>query len=117
MTENLSMIDLFSISLYLLLMIALGIFSARGKNKPETFLIADRKLGFLSQTATIVASKTGAGVLVTFVALVYIYGLGAMWFFIGASIGYIIFSFFAAGLRKRSSEKKFYTLSDYFALP
>lgn len=108
-----SPIDTLYIILYLAIIILLGYISSR-KTTNEGFLIADRKLDVFTNTSTILASKTGAGVLLTFVALVYLYGISAIWVFIGASFGYISFLFFAVKLKRLSSEHKFYTLSDYF---
>lgn len=113
MANVLSILDSVIIIFYLFLVILHGFLTAR-KDTSEGFLIAERNLGALANTATILATKTGAGLLVTFVALVYLYGVSAMWFFLGASTGYIIFIFFAVKLREISSSKKFYTLSDYF---
>ena len=113
MAASLTALDLFFILCYIFLLILLGYISA-SKETREDFLIAGRSLGTFANTATIVASKSGTGALVTFVALVYLYGISAMWFFAGASTGYIIFIFFAVNLRKISSDKEFYTLSDYF---
>ncbi|MCK6623370.1 MAG: hypothetical protein HUU32_21285 [Calditrichaceae bacterium] len=113
MTVKLSLPDFAFIAIYIALVIFLGILSAR-KETSEEFLIAGRSLDTLSNASTIVASKTGAGLLVTFVALVYLYGISAMWYFAGVSTGYIIFIFFAVRLKRISDEYEFYTLSDYF---
>lgn len=113
MTYKLSLPDLAFIAIYMAAVIFLGILSAR-KESSEEFLIAGRSLNTLSNTSTIVASKTGAGILLTFVALVYLYGISAMWFFAGACSGYIVFIFFAVRLKELSDKYEFYTLSDYF---
>ncbi len=113
MTTQLTTLDLIVMGVYFLLILTIGIVSSR-KRSLEEFLIADRKLNAFTDMATIIAAKTGAGLLVTFTALVYLYGVSAFWFFAGASSGYIVFIFFAVHLRKLSSEKRFYTLPDYF---
>ena len=113
MTPETSVLDIFYTILYLAIVIFLGYISSK-RVTSEGFLIADRKLGALSNASTIIASKTGAAVLITFVALVYLYGISAMWMFIGASFGYLLFIFFAVRLRMLSSNHSFYTLSDYF---
>ncbi|MCK4828638.1 hypothetical protein KA005_73590, partial [bacterium] len=98
---------------YIAILIYLGYSSSR-KQSSEGFLIADRNLKALDNAATIIASKTGAGVMLTFVALYYLYGISAMWIFIGVSVGYILFIPFAVKLRNMSSSHEFYTYSDYF---
>lgn len=110
---KLHLLDLSILAVYFAIVILVGILSSR-KRSNEGFLIADRSLGPWMDTATIVAAKTGAGVLVTFVALVYLYGISAMWFFAGAATGYLIFIPFAVHLRHLSALQRFYTLSDYF---
>ncbi len=84
------------------------------KQSSESFLIADRKLGTFACLTSVVASKIGAGAIMTLVALVYLFGYSAIWYFVGASTGYVIFLFFAPSLKMLSQQNKFYTLSDYF---
>jgi len=83
------------------------------KSSSEGFLIANRNLNTVSSTPTIITSKTGAGTILTFVALVYLYGISAILISIGASAGYIPYMFFAVRLKEYSSNNNFYTLSDY----
>jgi len=75
-------------------------------------LIAERKLGTWRTLATVNASKTGS-ILMSFVALTYLWGFSALWYFIGAITGMILFIPFALRL-KRHSRRRFYTLADYF---
>lgn len=104
-------LDYFVIILYFLILITIGYFTSR-KQSSESFLISERKLGFLSGIATINATKTGA-ILLVFTALLYLYGFSAMWYFIGIVLGYLVFLPFAAMLYKKSGSQ-YYTLSDYF---
>jgi len=110
---ELTTLDFVFIALYVAIVLYLGYRSKR-EETDEGFLIADRKLGALEGAATVVASNTGAGLIITGVALTYTFGLSVMWFFVGAAIGYAIFGLFGARLREQSSEKRFYTLADYF---
>lgn len=107
---TLSSIDLLLIFGYFALLLAIGFFASR-KQKHEDYLIADRKLGAWSSMATINASKTGS-VLMLFVAFVYIWGIGAVWYFIGQVFGILIFLPFALRLKEQS--QRYYTLSHYF---
>lgn len=75
-------------------------------------MIAERKLGTWRTLATVNASKTGS-ILMSFVALTYLWGFSALWYFIGAITGMILFIPFALRL-KRHSRRRFYTLADYF---
>ena len=62
--------------------------------------------------ATINASKTGS-ILMIFTAMVYAVGFTAIWYFVGMTLGILVFLPFALKL-KDISHKKFYTLADYF---
>lgn len=109
--SHLSIVDFTLIFIYFATLLMIGYFTSR-KQKEEDFLIADRKLGTWSTMATMNASKSGS-ILMTFVALVYLWGFSAVWYFIGVIAGIILFIPFALRL-KRYSQKKFYTLADYF---
>jgi Na+/proline symporter len=111
--ENLSNLDLILIFIYfiILLLVLVGYFSSK-KQTSEDYLIGKRKLGVLSTMMTLNASKTGSIIMIS-VALVYVWGIAALWYFIGAIIGLLIFLPFALKL-KENSKQRFYTLADYF---
>lgn len=98
---------------YISIVLLVAWFSAK-KETEEEFLIAGRKLNFMSTAVTLFVNKVGAGVLLTYTALVYLYGAGASWYFIGAICGYLVFYFFAKRLKIIADEKKYYTLADFF---
>lgn len=107
----LSTLDFIVIIAYFCIILFFGYLASKKETK-EGYLIADRKLGVWSSVATLNASKTGS-ILIVFTAFVYIFGFSAMWYFIGASIGYLVFISFALKLKKES-KKRYYTLADYF---
>jgi len=107
----LSTLDFIIIIAYFCIVVFFGYLASRRETK-EGYLLADRKLGVWSSVATLNASKTGS-ILIVFTAFVYIFGFSAMWYFIGASFGYLVFIAFASKLRKES-KNKYYTLADYF---
>jgi Na+/proline symporter len=113
MRTPLTIIDYTIMTFYLAVVIFLG-FVASKRQSREGFLIANRNLKTFVTSTSIVASKTGAGVIMTFVALVYLFGYTAIWYFVGTSAGYISFIFFAGDLKKMSYGKNFYNVSDYF---
>lgn len=77
--------------------------------------MANRKVKVLPLVATISASFIGGGVLVTFTALAFEYGISAIWMFVGASLGLFVFpSLIGKKLKPLSNAKEFHTLSDYF---
>ena len=108
---NLTSLDFILIIVYFIILILIGYLSSRKQNE-EDFLIAERKLSAISTMATINASKTGS-ILMIFVALVYVWGFAAIWYFIGTVVGMLVFIPFALKL-KENSKQRFYTLADYF---
>jgi len=108
---NLTSLDFILIGVYFIALILVAYLSSRKQND-EDFLIAERKLGAISTMATINASKTGS-ILMVFVALVYVWGFAAIWYFIGTVVGLLVFIPFALKL-KENSQQRFYTLADYF---
>ena len=108
---TLTTLDIVFIIAYFLLVILVAYVRSR-KAKAEEFLIAERKLGVLSTLSTINATKTGS-IILLYVALLYLYGFSAIWYFLGVSAGYLIFIPFAVRLHKRHGATH-YTLADYF---
>lgn len=107
----LSGLDLTFIFLYFTLLLFIGYHASR-KQKEEDYLIADRKLGTWQTMMTTNASKSGS-ILMTFVALVYLWGFSAIWYFIGVVFGAILFIPFAVKIKDKVTDKH-YTLPHYF---
>ena len=109
----LTTIDYIFIAVYFLIILIVGFWSGR-KQEKEDYLIGGRKLKSLQATSTIFSSRIGAAILLTYTALVYLYGLGALWYFIGSVFGPFVFYFFGLKVKKLADEQKFYTLPDFF---
>lgn len=109
--SSLSNLDFGLIFIYFVVLLLVGYFTSR-KQKDEDYLIAERKLGALSTMATLNASKTGSIIMIA-VALVYVWGIAALWYFVGVVVGILVFLPFALKL-KENSRQRFYTLADYF---
>ena len=105
--------DYMIIAAYFLIILVVGLFTGR-KQEKEDFLISGRKLTSLQATATIFSSRIGAAILLTYTALVFMYGMGALWYFIGSVIGLFVFYFFGLKVKKLADEYKFYTMPDFF---
>lgn len=102
--------DYILILLYFVILVWIGYKTSR-KQKTEDYLIGERKLNSWSTMATMNASKTGS-ILMTFVALTFLWGFSAIWYFIGVIAGVFLFIPFAIKLKEKS--KTYYTLADYF---
>lgn len=109
----LTTVDYVFIAIYFLVILWVGLRTGYKQDK-EDYLIANRKMKTLEATSTIFSSRIGAAILLTYTALVYIYGLGAYWYFIGSVIGLFVFYFFGKKIKKLGDAQHFYTFSDYF---
>jgi len=105
--------DYIIIAAYFILILIVGFLTGKGQGK-EDFLISGRELKSLQATSTIFSSRIGAAILLTYTALVYLYGLGAYWYFIGSVFGLFVFYFFGAKIKKIADKEKFYTMPDFF---
>jgi SSS family solute:Na+ symporter/sodium/proline symporter len=105
--------DYLIIALYFVVVLIVGFWTGKGQEKEE-FLISGRKLKSLQATTSIFSSRIGAAILLTYTALVYLYGLGAYWYFVGSVFGLFVFYFFGKKIKKIGDEQKFYTLPDFF---
>ena len=111
MVNGLTTLDFVFIFIYFGVLLLIGYWTSRRQNE-EDYLIAERKLGTWSTMATMNASKSGS-ILMTFVALTYLWGFSAIWYFIGVIVGVFLFIPFALKLKEKE-QGKYYTLADYF---
>ena len=109
----LTTIDYVLIALYFLVTLVVGVMTGH-KQEKEDYLIANRQLNALQTASTIFASRIGAAILLTYTALVYLHGLAALWYFIGAIFGLFVFYYFGKKIKKIGDDHKFYTLPDFF---
>lgn len=104
-------LDLVYIIIYVVLVLAVATWRV-SKTTEEDYLIANRKMGVIGALSSINATKTGS-ILLIYVALLYLYGFSAMWYFIGVSTGYFLFIPFGLRLKQRHGDSH-YTLAQYF---
>lgn len=109
----LGIVDYAFIAIYFIVILYIGLRTGH-KQEKEDYLIANRKLKTLEATSTIFSSRIGAAILLTYTALVYLYGLGAYWYFIGSVVGLFVFYFFGLKIKKLGDAQHFYTFSDFF---
>ena len=105
--------DYIIIAAYFLVILVVGALTGR-KQEKEDFLISGRKLTSLQATTTIFSSRIGAAILLTYTALVFLYGMGALWYFVGSVFGLFVFYFFGLRVKKLADREKFYTMPDFF---
>jgi Na+/proline symporter len=105
--------DYLIIAAYFVIILIVGGLTGR-KQEKEEFLISGRKLTTLQATSTIFSSRIGAAILLTYTALVYMYGIGALWYFVGSAVGLFVFYFFGLKVKKMADKEMFYTMPDFF---
>jgi solute:Na+ symporter, SSS family len=108
-----SEIDIALIALYFIALAIVGYRSSKNQTK-EDYLICKKKLGVWQNIATLSATKITASVIITYIALVYVFGISAIWIFIGAAIGYLLFLLFAIKLKKEGDLHDYHSVADYF---
>jgi len=112
-TTKLTVTDYLIIAGYFLVILVVGALTGR-KQEKEDFLISGRKLTSLQATTTIFSSRIGAAILLTYTALVFMYGMGALWYFVGSVFGLFVFYFFGLKVKKLADKEQFYTMPDFF---
>jgi SSS family solute:Na+ symporter len=85
-----------------------------GRRKAQDFLLASRSVGLWQTTASILAVAGGVTLLTT-VALAYEKGLGAMWLWVGTSLGLVALATFAKRIKTASDRGFFLTIADFIA--
>ena len=85
----LTALDYIFIAVYFIIILIVGFWTGH-KEEKEDYLIAGRKLKSFEATSTIFSSRIGAAILLTYTALVYVYGFGAYWYFIGSVFGLFV---------------------------
>ncbi|MCK5632702.1 hypothetical protein KAH94_03065, partial [bacterium] len=108
-----SSIDTVLVVTYFLAIAAVGYLSSR-KESSEDFFIAGKGLGVFANVCSLTATKITASVILTFVALVYLFGISVLWAFVGIAIGYWLFLLFAIRVKKEGDIHNYYTIGDYF---
>lgn len=96
---------------YIILLFIVSWISSR-KEKPEDFIIGQRKIGIIGTVASLSSGfRDGAG-LAAWVIIVFAFGFGAMWLSIGLTLGYLVFAIVAPYINKLAHENDFVTFGD-----
>ena len=95
--------------IYMLIMLAIGIWAGRYNKNMTDFLLAGRRLGLLLATFTLTATYFGGGYFMGLSSYAYEHGWVALWQAIGGGLGLILVGFIAFKMR----ELQFYTVPDY----
>lgn len=100
-------------SIYAIVAVVIGIIASR-KESEDDFMIADRKVSGIQMVATITAGLFDGAALSIYIAYVYQFGFSAIWFFLGMSLGFILFRHFSARIKRRADELGVYSMPEYF---
>lgn len=101
------------IVLYLVAMVAVGLWAARRAANTEDYRVAGRRLGPLFYTGTMSAVVLGGASTVGGIGLGYTYGISGMWLVLAISVGLLVLSLVFAG---RITRLKIYTVSQMLGL-
>ena len=85
-----------SITILTIVYISLGYYASRITKDKKEFFLANRSLGFISITFSLVATQLGGGAILGVSELSYQYGIVGIFYTLGLSIGMICVSFFGA---------------------
>ncbi len=99
---------------YMVLMVAIGVYSSKKVKGVSDFLVAGRRLGYFLTTGTLFATWFGAGTCMGGAAYAYLFGFqGVVADPFGAALCLIIAGLFFARLMRRG---RYLTLADFFQL-
>ncbi|MCL6611106.1 MAG: sodium:solute symporter family protein [Peptococcaceae bacterium] len=101
-----------SIGTVLLVIILVGVYSARLVKSSADFIIGGRKLGALMVCGGIVGAFAGGTVTVGTAQMAFKYGISGLWFTLGAGAACLVLSLFLAGPMR---EKKVETVSQFLS--
>ena len=86
---------------YIVLVLIIGYISSH-KQTGADFMIANRNLGIWQFVATLTATFVGGTILVVYTAYIYEFGAGALFGFLGAGLGLVVFAYLAKKLRRQA---------------
>ncbi len=99
--------------IYVLIAIIIGIISSR-KETEDDFMIASRKVKGIQVAATMSAGFFDGAILSVYIAYIYLYGLSAIWAFVGLALGFLLLRRYAYRIKQQADEMKVYSMSEYF---
>ncbi len=99
--------------IYAAIAVIIGIFASR-KESEEDFMIADRKVGGIQMVATMTAGVFDGAALSIYIAYVYQFGFSALWFFVGISLGFLLFRQLASKIKVKADSMGVYSMPEYF---
>ena len=110
----LSTLDKTIILVYLVALIAIGLYASRKQNSIKDFFVAGGSLGTFSIACLWMASYVGGAAIVGGVAKTYEFGISGGWYILTMTIGCVLFgTFFAARIKRWGSKHDFLTYPDF----
>lgn len=106
-------LDVVLIVIYFIAVAIIG-YKSSNRRDAEEYLIAKKSLTVWQNVSTLTSTKITASIILTYVALVYTFGISAIWAFIGTAMGYILFLMFAIMLKKEGDLNNYHSIADYF---
>lgn len=107
---------LITLLVYAIVLLLVGVWSARRAKTQESFLLGDRSLGPIVSGIAYAASSSSAWVLLGYSGFVYSAGVSAIWMIPGIMAGYVLVWFWLGPmLQSASAERGHLTLTSFLA--
>lgn len=106
-------LSIFFFVIYILIVVFIGYISSKQESE-DGFMIAERKVEGFQVAATMSAGFFDGAILSIYLAYIYQYGLSAIWFFIGLSLGFLLLKKYAFRIKQKADELKVYSMPEYF---
>lgn len=106
-------LTIFFFLLYLIVIVGIGIVSSRRQGE-EDFMIADRKVSGIQVAATMSGGFFDGATLSIYLAYIYLYGLSAIWLFVGLALGFILLRKYAWKIKQIADANNAYSMPEYF---
>ncbi len=99
--------------IYIAIAVVIGIVSSK-KETEDGFMIAERKVFGVQLVATLSAGFFDGATISIYTAYVYQFGLSAIWFFVGSTLGFFILRKFVGKIKENADKLGVYSMSEYF---
>lgn len=110
--EGASVLDTAIVVLYIALCIVVGLLLRKRKWSLESFLLGDRRVGFIHSFGTFFSTICGGSIAFTYAVYAFQYGVSIFWGALALLLAFLVFYPFVPLLKKVADNSKYYTYPD-----